>query len=175
MPLLSQARLWPRCRIGAGFFSGQSLRKATDVQTLKRGLTHVRERRAALALAGAFAIAIGLTSPALAAGGPPIGPVYDCYGHSGLVAEYVTALQLKSKTTYRLAPFRKGKSSLSSGVTKGTYKLRGTKLTFLTGPYRHWHGLWKLRTYNGSNDPRHISLFTPKGVDSGIECYPYPH
>ena len=127
-------------------------------------------------IAGA-ALSLGLVAPALATGGgPPIGPIYDCYGFSGPVMNYVTALQLKNKTTYLLAPFRKG-NSLSGKVVKGTYKLRGKKIIFLTGAYGqiHWYGVWTLKTLlNGIGDARHIGLFTPKGQEP-IECYPWPH
>ena len=143
------------------------------------GRSPFRARRWFVPLIAGVALSVGFVAPALATGGgPPIGPIYDCYGFSGPVMNYVTALKLKSKTTYLLAPFRKGKSSLSGRIVKGTYKLRGTKLTFLTGPYGkiHWYGVWKLKTTDtaGFTDQRHIGLFTPKGQEP-IECYPYPH
>ena len=45
-------------------------------------------------------------------------------------------------------------SSLSGAAAKGTYKLIGSKLIFLTGPYGkiHWYGAWKLRTSNAAHD-----------------------
>lgn len=144
------------------------------MRIFKRDRAHTAHRCALAALAG-VALSVGFVAPALAAGGPPIGPVYDCFGYSGAVSNYVTAFQLKSATTYLLAPTRKG-NSLSGPVVKGTYTLRGSKLTFLTGPYGkiHWYGLWKLRTLKNGGDQRHIALYTAKGVDSGMECYPYP-
>jgi hypothetical protein len=146
------------------------------MRIFKRERAHTAHRCAVAALAG-VALSVGFVAPALAASGPPIGPVYDCYGFSGAVMNYVQALQLKSTTTYLVAPIRKG-NSLSGAAAKGTYKLVGSKLIFLTGPYGqiHWYGLWKLRTSDaaGVSDGRHIGLFTPKGQQP-IECYPYPH
>jgi len=146
------------------------------MKILKRERAHTAHRCAVAALAG-VALSVGIVAPALAAGGPPIGPVYDCYGFSGAVENYVQALQLKSTTTYLVAPTRKG-NSLSGAAAKGTYKLVGSKLIFLTGPYGkiHWYGVWKLKTIDaaGFGDARHIGLFTPKG-QSAIECYPWPH
>jgi hypothetical protein len=122
-----------------------------------------------------LALSVGFAATALAAGGPPIGPIYDCYGF-GASMRYFEALQLKSATTYLTAPQRKG-NSLVGPVLKGTYTLHGAKLTFLTGTYArvHWYGLWKLKTLSpGRGDPRHIGLYTTRGQDV-IECYPYPH
>ena len=144
------------------------------MQIVKRGLTHLSERRAALALVGALAVTIGLTSPALAVGGPPVGRIYDCYGFSTSVMNYVGALQLKTKSVYVTAPFRKG-NRLSGRAVTGTYKLRGTKLTFVTGPYGqlHWYGKWEPRHINvDGGEAAHIALFTPKHV-TAISCYPH--
>ena len=148
-------------------------RKATTTSaSASRNVHHVRQWFASL-IAGA-ALSVGLVSPAGATGGPPIGPVYDCYGFAVYAQiTYFGAFQLKSSTTYLTAPTRKG-VSLSGPVRKGTYKLRGTKLIFLTGTYGklHWYGVWKATRANG--DARHIGLFTPKGQEP-LECYPWPH
>jgi hypothetical protein len=94
---------------------------------------------------------------------------------------YFDAFQLKSTTTYLTAPMRKG-NSLSGPILKGTYKLSGAKLTFLTGTYAqiHWYGVWKLHTPGTHDDPRHIGMYTatrhagaPKG-ENVLECFPWP-
>jgi hypothetical protein len=139
-----------------------------------RSFLHVRRWLVSL-IVGAT-LSFGFVTPALAAGGPPIGPVYDCYGYSTYaVITYFGALQLKSPTTYLTAPTRKG-NSLSGTIVKGTYTLRGTKLIFQTGTYGkiHWSGLWTLKTTGTYTDPRHIGMFTPKGQEP-LECYPWPH
>ena len=132
-------------------------------------------RRWLVPLIAAVALSVGFVAPALAAGGPPIGPIYDCYSYATAYSVYIQAIQLKTTTTYLVAPMRKG-NSLSGTAVKGTYTLRGAKLTFLTGPYGkiHWYGLWKLKTTDtaGFTDQAHIGLFTPKG-QSAIECYPH--
>ena len=139
-----------------------------------RSFLHVRRWFVSL-IAGA-ALSVGFVAPAGAAGGPPIGPVYDCYGYGTYaVITYFGALQLKSPTTYLTAPTRKG-NSLSGTIVKGTYTLRGTKLIFQTGTYGkiHWYGVWTLKTTTDGGDPRHIGIFTPKGQEP-LECYPWPH
>ena len=115
-------------------------------------------------------------APAGATGGPPIGPAYDCYTFPVYAQmTYFESLQLKSTTTYLTAPDRKG-TSLSGPVLKGTYRLRGAKLTFLTGTFSkiHWYGLWKLKTLKDGGDQRHIGMYTPKGQNV-MECYPPPY
>ena len=129
----------------------------------------------AFALAVACSVALGTTSPALAGGGPPIPRIYDCYGFATIVPTYVSALQLKSKSVYLVAPIRQG-NHLSGRAARGTYKLRGGKVTFRTGPYAriHWYGKWVLRrSYAGSStDQAHISLFNPQHQEV-LECYPH--
>ena len=140
------------------------------------GRSFLHLRRWFVSLIAGAALSVGFVAPAGATGGPPIGPVYDCYGFAVYAQmTYFGALQLKSTTTYLTAPERKG-TSLSGPVLKGTYKLRGAKLTFLTGTYGklHWYGVWKLKTLKDGGDQRHIGLFTPKGQEP-IECYPWPH
>ena len=115
-------------------------------------------------------------APAGAAGGPPIGPVYDCYTFPVYAQmTYFESLQLKSTTTYFTAPDRKG-NSLSGPILKGTYRLSGARLTFLTGTFSqiHWYGLWKLKTLKNGGDQRHIGMYTPKGANV-MECYPPPY
>jgi hypothetical protein len=114
-------------------------------------------------------------APAGAAGGPPIGPVYDCYTFPVYAQmTYFESLQLKSTTIYFTAPDRKG-NSLSGPILKGTYRLSGARLTFLTGTFSqiHWYGLWKLKTLKNGGDQRHIGMYTPKGQNV-MECYPWP-
>jgi hypothetical protein len=143
----------------------------TSVATGRSSL-HVRRWFVSL-IAGA-ALSVGFVAPAGAAGGPPIGRIYDCYSYATSWTLYIQALELKTTTTYLVAPMRKG-NSLSAPVVKGTYTLRGAKLTFLTGPYGkiHWYGVWK-PTRDKFGDQRHIGLFSPKGQEP-IECYPWPH
>lgn len=145
------------------------------MRTLALGLTYLRGRRAAFALAGALAGTVGLTSPALAAGGPPIPRIYDCYGYatSGVI-NYVSALELQSRSVYLVAPSRKGNHLVGKAV-KGTYRLRGKSLTFLTGPYGrvHWSGEWVLKRVTDGGDAAHIGLISPKTHETVLECYPH--
>jgi hypothetical protein len=131
-------------------------------------------RRASVALIAGAALSVGLISPALAAGGPPIPRIYDCYSYNGYL-NYVQALQLKTRTTYLVAPYRKG-NHLSGAAAKGTYKLRGAKLTFLTGPYGqlHLYGVWTPKhTSGGLAVGANIALYyTTKGY-SAVSCYPH--
>lgn len=148
-----------------------------------RSFIHIRQWFVSL-IAGA-ALSVGFVSPAGATGGPPIGPVYDCYTFPVYAQmTYFESLQLKSTTTYFTAPDRKG-NSLSGPISKGTYRLRGARLTFLTGTFSqlHWYGLWKLKFTDtaGFTDQRHIGMYTqtrkggvPKG-ENVMECYPWPH
>jgi hypothetical protein len=136
-----------------------------------------RVRRWSLLLIASAALTTGLTSPALAAGGPPIGRIYDCYSYndnSGFL-NYVQALELKTKTAYLVAPYRKG-NHLSGRAAKGSYKLRGAKATFLTGPYGklHWYGKWepKHTDSTGYVVQASLALFTPKN-QTAISCYPH--
>lgn len=146
------------------------------MKTLKRGPVDRRARRATAALVGALAAAAGgATSSALAAGGPPVPRVYDCYGYATAgVINYVSALELKSRSVYLVAPTRKG-NHLSSGAVAGTYRLRGRSLTFLTGPYGriHWTGKWVLKTVTDGGDAAHIGLISPKTHETVLECYPH--
>ena len=138
-----------------------------------RSFLHVRRWLVSL-IVGAT-LSFGFVTPALAAGGPPIGPVYDCYGYGTYaVITYEGALQLKSPTVYFTAPSRKGNSLLGT-IVKGTYTLRATKLIFLTGTYGkiHWYGVWS-PTRDKYGDQRHIGMYTPKGQEP-LECYPWPH
>jgi hypothetical protein len=149
--------------------------KADSMRILKRGVTY--PLKWSLPLIASVALSVGLASPALAAGGPPIGRIYDCYSYNNLSGflNYVQALELKTKTTYLVAPARKG-NHLSGRAAKGRYKLRGGKATFLTGPYGqiHWYGEWKPRHTDaaGYTDKANLQLFTPKG-QSAISCYPH--
>jgi hypothetical protein len=139
-----------------------------------RSFLHVRRWFVSL-IAGA-ALSVGFVAPAGAAGGPPIGPVYDCYTFPVYAQmTYFESLQLKSTTTYFTAPDRKG-NSLSGPILKGTYRLSGARLTFLTGTFSqiHWYGLWKLKTLKNGGDQRHIGMYTPKGANV-MECYPPPY
>jgi hypothetical protein len=74
-----------------------------------------------------------------------------------------------------VAPYRKG-NQLSGRTAKGSYKLSGSKVTFLTGPYGQLH-------YSGKWAPKHM---TPGGMvgaslaligstnrPTGISCYPH--
>jgi hypothetical protein len=145
------------------------------MKILKRERAHTAHRCAVAALAG-VALSVALVAPALAAGGPPIGPAYDCYTFPTYgQMTYFESLQLKSATTYLTAPDRKG-TSLSGPTTKGTYTLVGSKFTFLTGTFAqiHWYGLWVLKTRVGTTDPRHIGMYTKKGQNV-MECYPPPY
>lgn len=147
------------------------------MRIFKRERAHTAHRCAVAALAG-VALSVGFVAPALAAGGPPIGPAYDCYTFPTYgQMTYFESLQLKSTTTFLTAPERKG-NSLSGPTTKGTYKLSGSKLTFLTGTFAriHWYGLWKLKytDVGGFTDQRHIGMYTTRGQNV-MECYPYPH
>lgn len=145
------------------------------MHTLTRALPHARGRRAALGLTSTLAIAVGATAPALAAGGPPIPRVYDCYGYatSGVI-NYVSALELKSRSVYLVAPTRKG-NSLQGTAVKGTYRLRGGRLTFLTGTYGriHWYGKWVRKRVTDGGDAAHIGLISPKTRATVLECYPH--
>lgn len=128
-------------------------------------------RRVPVALVAAVTLSVGLATPALAAGGPPIHRIYDCYG----ALTYVQALELKTKTTYLVAPYRKG-NHLSGRAAKGTYRLRHGKLTFRSGPYAkiHWYGKWvRKRAYPGGGDLAHIALFAPKRHQEVLDCYPH--
>jgi hypothetical protein len=73
------------------------------------------------------------------------------------------------------APDRKN-SSLSGPISKGTFTLRGTRLTFRTGTFSrlHCYGLWKLKTLKNGVDQAHIGMYTPKG-ENVMECYPPPY
>jgi hypothetical protein len=140
------------------------------------GRSFLSVRRWFAPLVAALALSVGFAAIALAAGGPPIGPAYDCYTFPVYAQmTYFESLQLKSATTYLLAPDRKG-TSLSGPVQKGTYKLVGSKFTFLTGTFArtHWYGLWKLKTLKNGGDQRHIGLYTTKGQNV-MECYPPPY
>jgi hypothetical protein len=136
-----------------------------------------RVRRWSLLLIAGALLTIGLTSSAIAAGGPPIGRIYDCYSYnysSGFL-NYVQALEMKTRTAYLVAPARKG-NHLSGRAAKGTYKLRGAKATFLTGPYGqlHWYGKWE-PTHTDSTGyvvKANLALFTPKN-QTAISCYPH--
>ena len=79
-----------------------------------------RVRRWSLLLIAGALLTIGLTSSAIAAGGPPIGRIYDCYSYnysSGFL-NYVQALEMKTRTAYLVAPARKG-NRLSGRAAKG--------------------------------------------------------
>jgi len=133
-------------------------------------------RRAVLALIVGVALSVGLATPALAAGGPPIGPAYDCYTFPTYgQMTYFESLRLKNATTYLTAPDRKG-TSLSGPTAKGTYKRVGSRFTFLTGTFArvHWYGVWKLKTLKNGGDRRHIGMYTKKGLNV-MECYPPPY
>jgi len=150
--------------------------RSAITRSVETGRSVVHVGRWFVSLVAGAALSVGFVAPALAASGPPIGPVYDCYGFAVYAQmTYVGALQLKSTTTYLTAPTRKG-NSLSGPILKGTYTLHGAKLTFLTGTYGklHWYGVWKLKTLKDGGDQRHIGLFTPKGQEP-MECYPWPH
>jgi hypothetical protein len=145
------------------------------MNALTRARIHLRGRRASLALVGALAGAAVLSSPALAAGGPPIPRIYDCYGYSSYgVINYVSALELRSRSEYVVAPSRKGNRLVGRSVP-GTYRLNGSRLTFLTGPYGriHWTGEWVLKRVTDGGDAAHIGLISPKTRQTVLECYPH--
>jgi hypothetical protein len=56
--------------------------KADSMRILKRGVTY--PLKWFLPLIAGVALSVGLASPALAAGGPPIGRIYDCYSYNNL-------------------------------------------------------------------------------------------
>ena len=141
----------------------------------KRELTCPTYLRAAAAFAG-VALTISLAGPALATSGPPIGRIYDCYSNpTGFSLYYVAALELKTSSAYLVAPYRKG-NRLSGRTAKGSYKLRGSKVTFLTGPYGKLH-------YSGKWAPKHmtqgvmvgasLALIGSNNRPTRISCYPH--
>lgn len=65
-------------------------------------------------------LSMGFVAPATVAVGPPVGPIYDCYGFAVYAQmTYFDALQLKSPTTYLTAPYRKGNSFANGPCLEG--------------------------------------------------------
>ncbi len=97
--------------------------------------------RGLLALAIATAMSLGLfAASAAAAGGPPVGKIYDCYSFDQLSGfeNYVQAVELKTLSVYLVAPMRTG-NHLSGNAATGRYRVHGGKMTFLTGAYAPHH------------------------------------
>lgn len=133
----------------------------------------LRRVRRSFAVALTGMLVLGALTPVALASGPPVGKIYDCYGFA-TTENYVSALQLKTRTTYLVAPMRKGNRLVGPAV-KGTYTLKGPKLTFRSGTYAktHWHGAWARKsTLGGNTDPAHIGLFTARQQEV-LECYPH--
>lgn len=87
--------------------------------------------------------------------------------------QLVQALELKTKTTYLIAPFYKGKH-LSAPVTKGKYKLHGSELSFTGGAWPHWYGEWtpKHNDASGNVVGANIALLYRNHHATLISCYP---
>lgn len=135
-----------------------------------------RKLRAVLALTVGISLLMAWT--AAAASGPPTKKIYDCYTYSGgaLGLHYVQALQLKTTTAYLVAPSRSG-NHLAGKAAPGKYKIHGSKLTFLTGPYGklHLHAVWSPQSKDqfGNVIGANISLQDAHYKPTGVSCYPH--
>lgn len=139
---------------------------------MKPWFARVGSVRAVLILSAA--LTVSLASTAIAAG-PPIGRIYDCYTYVGGLfgTQYVQALELKTKSTYLVAPVRKG-NHLSGKAAPGRYKIHGSKLTFLTGSYGqlHMHGVWTpTHKVQGFPTAANIALLDTHSKPTGVSCY----
>lgn len=132
-------------------------------------MSRSRIRRIAAAAALAAACALTLASAALA--GPPIGHVYGCYGNGGFGLQYDGSFKLQSKSVYQWATDQAGKKLVGKTHT-AKYKLKGNKLTFLTGPYAHMLGLWIPASKAGQTPgSARINLYKPTYKNwTGISC-----
>src|ERR1019366_2199366 len=108
-----------------GAVRGRSV-TTTGASSVARRPRSPRVRRWSLLLIAGALLTIGLTSSTIAAGGPPIGRIYECYNYSSAFLNCVQALERKTRTASLVAPARKG-NRLSGRAAKGTYKLRGVK------------------------------------------------
>jgi hypothetical protein len=131
----------------------------------------LKKKRIGVVLLLGVVLSLSLASNALA--GPPIGKVYGCYDNGPVGLQLVQALELKTKTTYLVAPSYKGKH-LSGPVTKGKYKLHGSNLSFTGGAWPHWYGEWtpKHKDASGSVVGASIALLYRNHHATLISCYP---
>jgi hypothetical protein len=91
-------------------------------------------------------IVLSLSLASSATARPPVGKIYDCYSYNQLSGflTYVQAVELKTRSVYLVAPFRKG-NHLSGAAAKGRYVVHGRHMTFPTGAYaiHHLKGIFK--------------------------------
>lgn len=125
----------------------------------------MRPRASLIATAAVVAV---VATPAMA--NPPVPKIYDCYANTSIGLSYVQAIELKTKSHYLVAPFRKG-DHLDGKVATGRYRAKGNRVTWLSGPYaKRYRALFHPKTATAGP---YLELDRANGSWTGVSCYPH--
>jgi len=109
-------------------------------------LRSLKKKRVGVVVLLGFALSLSLSSSASASARPPVGKIYDCYSYNQLSGfdTYVQAVELKTRSVYLVASYRKG-NHLSGAAARGRYRVHGRHMSFPTGAYavHHVTGIFK--------------------------------
>lgn len=138
---------------------------------------HQRAIHRRLVLAAMIAANLGVLAGPAVASAPPIHKIYDCWGFTGQTAfsTWVQSVELKTRTTYLVGATRKG-NRVVGDVARGHYRVRGKRITWISGPYAHHH-MWAIYHGAGKGYIPHKENEVDKRFDiykSGLnilECY----